>query len=126
MGLRTEKLEFAGADGATLSARLDLPLVPPIAYAMFAHCFTCSKVTRAAATYLAAALAEQGIAMLRFDFTGLAGSSGDFASTNFSSNVGDLVAAPDFLRANYRAPEILVGHSLGGTAVLAAVRPKLT
>ncbi len=121
MAPRTEKLEFAGTHGASLSARLDLPLVPPIAYALFAHCFTCSKDTRAA-TYLAAALAEQGIAMLRFDFTGLGGSGGDFASTNFSSNIEDLVAAADFLRANYRAPEILVGHSLGGTAVLAAAR----
>jgi putative redox protein len=85
------------------------------------HCFTCSKDTRAAA-YVAAALAERGIARLRFDFTGLGGSGGDFANTNFSSNVADLVAAADFLRRRYRAPEMLVGHSLGGAAVLAAAR----
>ena len=121
MAVGTQKLQFTGARGATLSARLDTPPAPPIAYALFAHCFTCSKDTRAA-TYLAAALAERGIATLRFDFTGLGGSGGDFASTNFSSNVEDLTAAADFMRGNFRAPEILVGHSLGGAAVLAAAR----
>ena len=119
MALDTAKVEFPGALGASLNARLDLPVAPPAAYALFAHCFTCSKDTRAA-TYLAAALAERGIATLRFDFTGLGGSGGDFANTNFTSNVDDLVAAADFLRARYRAPELLVGHSLGGAAVLAA------
>src|SRR5512134_998781 len=119
MAPHTEKVEFPGASGAPLSARLDSPIAPPIAYALFAHCFTCSKDTRAA-TYLAAALAERGIACLRFDFTGLGGSEGDFANTDFSSNVADLVAAADFLRTHQRAPEILVGHSLGGAAVLAA------
>jgi len=119
MAPNTEKIEFPGALGETLSARLDAPAAPPIAYALLAHCFTCSKDTRAAA-YLAAALAERGIATLRFDFTGLGGSGGDFANTSFSSNVADLVAAAAFLRREYRAPEILVGHSLGGTAVLAA------
>ena len=121
MAPNTEKVEFPGASGAPLSARLDSPVAPPIAYALFAHCFTCSKDTRAAA-YVAAALAERGIACLRFDFTGLGGSGGDFANTNFSSNTADLVAAADFLRRRYRAPEILVGHSLGGAAVLAAAR----
>jgi putative redox protein len=121
MAPNTEKVEFPGASGALLSARLDSPVAPPIAYALFAHCFTCSKETRAAA-YVAAALAERGIACLRFDFTGLGGSGGDFANTNFSSNQADLVAAADFLRRHYRAPEILVGHSLGGAAVLAAAR----
>jgi putative redox protein len=115
----TAKVAFPGALGASLNARLDLPLAPPLAYALFAHCFTCSKDTRAA-TYVAAALAERGIATLRFDFTGLGGSGGDFANTNFTSNVDDLVAAADFLRARHRAPELLVGHSLGGAAVLAA------
>jgi putative redox protein len=115
----TEKVEFPGALGATLAARLDRPAAPPAAYALFAHCFTCSKDTRAAA-YLAAALAARGIATLRFDFTGLGGSGGDFANTDFTSNVDDLVAAAAFLRERYRAPEILVGHSLGGAAVLAA------
>jgi putative redox protein len=121
MAPNTEKVEFPGASGAPLSARLDSPIAPPLAYALFAHCFTCSKDTRASA-YVAAALAERGIACLRFDFTGLGGSGGDFANTNFSSNRADLVAAADFLRRRYRAPAILVGHSLGGAAVLAAAR----
>jgi putative redox protein len=115
----TVKVEFPGALGAGLNARLDLPVAPPRAYALLAHCFTCSKDTRAA-TYVAAALAERGIATLRFDFTGLGGSGGDFANTDFTSNVGDLVAAADFLRSRYRPPALLVGHSLGGAAVLAA------
>jgi putative redox protein len=115
----SEKVDFTGALGTRLAARLDRPVFPPVAYALFAHCFTCSKDTRAAA-YVAAALAERGIACLRFDFTGLGGSEGDFANTDFSSNVEDLVAAADFLRTHHRAPEILVGHSLGGAAVLAA------
>ncbi|MGH8622695.1 MAG: alpha/beta fold hydrolase, partial [Burkholderiales bacterium] len=112
-------VRFPGSLGTALAARLDIPPVRPAAFALFAHCFTCSKDTRAA-TYLAAALAERGIATLRFDFTGLGGSGGDFANTNFTSNVADLVAAADFLRARYRAPELLVGHSLGGAAMLAA------
>jgi len=122
MPAQTLSLSFPGARGATLAARLDLPpAAAPIAYALFAHCFTCSKETRAATT-VSAALAERGIAVLRFDFTGLGGSGGDFANTNFSSNVEDLVAAADYLRQQHRAPSILVGHSLGGTAVLAAAR----
>jgi putative redox protein len=122
MPAQTLSLSFPGARGAMLAARLDLPpAAAPIAYALFAHCFTCSKETKAA-TYVSAALAERGIAVLRFDFTGLGGSGGDFASTNFSSNVEDLVAAADYLRQHHRAPSILVGHSLGGTAVLAAAR----
>ncbi len=123
MAPRTQPVSFPGASGAMLSARLDAPDGPPLAYALFAHCFTCSKDTKAAA-YISAALAERGIAVLRFDFTGLGGSEGDFANTNFSSNIGDLVAAADFLRKNHRAPAILIGHSLGGTAVLAAA-PKI-
>jgi putative redox protein len=86
---------------------------------LFAHCFTCSKDSLAA-TRISQALTGEGFAVLRFDFTGLGGSGGDFANTNFSSNVGDLVAAADFLRANYAAPALLIGHSLGGAAVLAA------
>ena len=122
MPAQTLSLSFPGAGGATLAARLDLPpAAAPIAYALFAHCFTCSKETKAATT-VSAALAEHGIAVLRFDFTGLGGSGGDFANTNFSSNVEDLVAAADYLRQQHRAPSILVGHSLGGTAVLAAAR----
>jgi len=110
---------FPGAFGTSLAARLDAPAGPPLAYAVFAHCFTCSKESKAAAA-ISAALAERGFAVLRFDFTGLGGSEGDFANTNFSSNVDDLVAAADFLRREHRAPALLVGHSLGGTAVLAA------
>jgi putative redox protein len=98
---------------------MDAPAGPPLAYALFAHCFTCSKESKAA-SFISAALAERGVAVLRFDFTGLGGSGGEFANTNFSSNVGDLVAAADHLRKSYRAPAILIGHSLGGTAVLAA------
>ncbi|HXF65843.1 MAG TPA: alpha/beta fold hydrolase [Burkholderiales bacterium] len=112
-------IRFPGALGAPLAARLDLPASPPAAFALFAHCFTCSKDTLAASR-ISAALTERGIAVLRFDFTGLGGSGGDFANTNFSSNVADLVAAAHWLRAHHQAPRILVGHSLGGTAVLAA------
>src|SRR2546422_6735392 len=89
MAPNTRAISFPGESGAPLSARLDAPAEPPLAYALFAHCFTCSKDSKAA-TYVSAALAERGIAVLRFDFTGLGGSEGDFANTNFSSNVGDL------------------------------------
>lgn len=112
-------VRFPGALGAGLAARLDMPLLPPRAYALFAHCFTCSKESKAA-SFISAALTEHGIAVLRFDFTGLGASDGDFANTGFSSNVADLVAAADWLRANHGAPAILIGHSLGGAAVLAA------
>lgn len=113
------ELRFPGADGHWLAARLDHPTDSPRAYALFAHCFTCSKDTLAAA-HIGHSLAAQGIAVLRFDFTGLGDSSGDFAATNFTSNIADLVAAADFLRATAAAPQLLIGHSLGGTAVLAA------
>src|SRR3990172_8360024 len=110
MAVQSVPLSFPGAGGAKLAARLDLPpAAAPIAYALFAHCFTCSKEAKAA-THVSAALAERGIAVLRFDFTGLGGSDGDFASTNFSSNVEDLVSAADYLREHYGAPAILVGH----------------
>ena len=103
-----------------LAARLDLPPKgEPRAYAVFAHCFTCTKDIFAAQR-IAGALAERGIAVLRFDFTGLGHSDGEFANTNFSSNVDDLVAAADYLRATRKPPELLIGHSLGGAAVLAA------
>ncbi|MFN0193113.1 MAG: alpha/beta fold hydrolase [Aestuariivirga sp.] len=121
MGSRTEKISFTGSLGETLAARLDLPEDKPQAYAIFAHCFTCSKETHAA-TRVADALTQHGIAVLRFDFTGLGGSGGDFANTNFSSNVADLRLAADHLRKNYEAPRILIGHSLGGTAVLAVAK----
>lgn len=117
--MRSERLDFPGGQGHRLAARLDLPDGAPRAQALFAHCFTCGKDIRAAGR-LAAALAGEGIATLRFDFTGLGGSDGDFANTGFASNVEDLVAAADHLRSQGRPPAILVGHSLGGAAVLAA------
>ena len=119
MAPSSRPVTFPGAFGTSLAARLDAPLGTPAAFALFAHCFTCSKESKAAAT-ISGALAEQGVAVLRFDFTGLGGSEGDFANTNFSSNADDLVAAADFLRREHAAPSLLVGHSLGGTAVLAA------
>ena len=115
----TVDIEFPGSHGLKLAARLDLPMGKPTAYALFAHCFTCSKDSKAAA-YISSSLAAAGIAVLRFDFTGLGGSEGDFSNTGFSSNVEDLVAAADYLRTVYEAPKLLVGHSLGGAAVLAA------
>ncbi len=123
MAISSEKLTFSGADGAELAARLDLPSGRPRAYALFAHCFTCTKDIFAAAR-IAAGLAEQGVAVLRFDFTGLGHSQGEFANTNFSSNVADLVQAADYLRETREAPKIVIGHSLGGAAVLAAA-PKI-
>ena len=117
--MKTRKLEFAGHSGEMLAARLDAPDAAPRAYALFAHCFTCGKDIFAAAR-ISAALVERGFAVLRFDFTGLGMSDGEFANTNFSSNVADLVKAADFLRENHAAPALLIGHSLGGAAVLAA------
>lgn len=110
---------FKGSAGTDLAARLDLPAGPVRAFALFAHCFTCTKDVLAAKR-IAATLAESGIGVLRFDFTGLGSSEGDFANTGFSSNVEDLVRAADFLRESYAAPAILIGHSLGGAAVLVA------
>lgn len=116
------KLEFPNPEGHTLVGLLETPpdRVPTARYALFAHCFTCSKDI-AAATRISRALAARGIAVLRFDFTGLGNSDGDFANTNFSSNVADLLAAARKLEADYEAPALLIGHSLGGAAVLAAV-----
>ena len=112
------KLTFDGAHGAKLAARLDMPTGPVKAYALFAHCFTCTK-DLSAARKIAEALTLRGIGVLRFDFTGLGGSSGDFASTNFTSNLDDLERAANFLRDEFEAPKLLIGHSLGGAAVLA-------
>ena len=114
----SRKVEFPGATGAMLAARLDLP-AEPRAFALFAHCFTCGKDIFAASR-IAEGLAARDIAVLRFDFTGIGSSEGEFANTNFSSNVGDLVAAADYLRQNHGPPSMLIGHSLGGAAVLAA------
>jgi uncharacterized protein len=115
--MSTERFQFPGADGQLLSGRLDVPAGTPRAYALFAHCFTCGKDIFAA-TRIARALNEHGIAVLRFDFTGLGASEGEFENTNFSSNLADLEAAAQYLRETGRAPELLIGHSLGGAAVL--------
>lgn len=118
--MQSETISFPGATGEQLAARLDLPVDgQPIAYALFAHCFTCTKNLRAVGN-ISSALTRARIGVLRFDFTGLGESEGDFADTNFSSNVADLVAAARFLEAEYLGPAILVGHSLGGAAVLQA------
>ena len=114
-----ERFQFTGSEGQQLAASLDLPEREPIAYALFAHCFTCGKDVLAARR-IAIALAAKGIAVLRFDFTGLGSSEGDFANSTFSSNVADLVRAADHLRETRKGPAILIGHSLGGAAVLAA------
>lgn len=110
---------FKGSAGVDLSARLDLPAGAVRAFVLFAHCFTCTKDILAARR-IAATLAANGLGVLRFDFTGLGSSEGEFANTNFSSNVEDLVRAAHYLRDNYAAPAVLIGHSLGGAAVLAA------
>jgi putative redox protein len=114
---RVERVTFPGSQGHRLAARLDLPAGPPRAFALFAHCFTCGKDLRSAGR-LASALTDSGFGVMRFDFTGLGSSEGEFANTNFSSNTGDLVAAIRWLRDEHSAPQVLVGHSLGGSAVL--------
>jgi putative redox protein len=117
--MTTERITFPGHSGDTLSARLDLPDGPHLATALFAHCFTCSKDIPAARR-IAARLASMGIAVLRFDFTGLGHSKGEFANTTFTSNVDDLHAAAAYLTGRGMAPTLLIGHSLGGAAVLRA------
>ena len=115
-----QKIIFTGSQGHKLAARLDTPEGGEIkSYALFAHCFTCSKDIFAAGQ-IARALNALGIAVLRFDFTGLGASEGEFENTNFTSNVQDLVKAADYMRENLQAPRILIGHSLGGAAVLMA------
>lgn len=115
------KIEFEGSQDAKLAARLDRPDGRINAYALFAHCYTCGKDI-AVASGIAKALNDDGIAVLRFDFTGLGNSEGEFANTNFTSNVQDLVKAADYMRDNLEAPVILIGHSLGGAAVLSAAK----
>ncbi len=117
----TERATFTGHDGSQLAARLDLPSGPVLAAALFAHCFTCGKDI-AAARRIAGRLAAMGIAVLRFDFTGLGHSQGEFANTGFSGNVEDLVAAARYMERRGLAPGLLIGHSLGGAAVLRAAR----
>jgi uncharacterized OsmC-like protein/fermentation-respiration switch protein FrsA (DUF1100 family) len=114
-----ERFQFSGSDGSELAATLDLPDSEPVAYALFAHCFTCGKDVLAARR-IAAGLTARGIAVLRFDFTGLGASEGEFANSTFSSNIADLVLAANHLRQTRKAPALLIGHSLGGAAILAA------
>ncbi len=113
------KVTFTGSQGDQLAGLLEQPSTPPKAYVLFAHCFTCGKDI-AAASRISRALVEYGFAVFRFDFTGLGSSDGDFSNTNFTSNVDDLVAAAKHLENEYQAPALLIGHSLGGTAVLNA------
>ncbi len=115
----SQRNDFPGVHGQNLAARLDMPDGPTHAVALFAHCFTCGKDVFAASR-IAQAMIEHGIAVLRFDFTGLGASDGEFANTNFSSNLEDLIAAANHLRSTFQAPSMLIGHSLGGSAVLAA------
>jgi putative redox protein len=118
--MQFQKLTFVNSSGDRLAARLDLPIdEKPVAFAVFAHCFTCTKNFNAVVN-INRALAREGIAVLRFDFTGLGESEGDFSQTGLSSNVADLVAAADYLESNFEAPGLLIGHSLGGAAVLQA------
>lgn len=122
MKTNRKKETFTNASGHQLAALMELPQESePHAFALFAHCFTCSKDV-AAASRISRGLARMGFGVLRFDFTGLGNSDGDFANTNFSSNVADLKSACDHLREHYRAPSMLMGHSLGGAAVLAAAQ----
>ncbi len=118
MSQTSKRVEFDGGAGQRLVGQLELPGGDPRAFAIFAHCFTCSKDLKAERR-ISRALAERGIAVLRFDFTGLGESGGEFAASNFTSNLADLEAAATFLAREYEAPELLVGHSLGGAAVLA-------
>lgn len=115
------RFEFRNRHGLALSARLDRPAEAPVAYALFAHCFTCGKDIKAA-YHIARALNRDGLGVVRFDFTGLGASQGVFADTNFSSNVADLIDAGDFMTSQDMAPHLLIGHSLGGAAVIKAAR----
>jgi putative redox protein len=116
--MKTERLKFQNQEGIELSARVDFPIdKSPIAYALFAHCFTCNKNLNAVKN-ISRSLTSKGFAVMLFDFTGLGSSDGKFENTSFTTNINDLIAASDFLAENYKAPEILIGHSLGGAAAL--------
>lgn len=116
--MRFKKVSFKNSNGLELSGKIDFPLIgKPKAFVLFAHCFTCSKNLKSV-EHISQAFTQQGMAVLRFDFTGLGQSKGEFADTNFSSNLSDLEDAYDFLAKHYEAPQIMVGHSLGGAAVL--------
>lgn len=119
MSYKTEKITFMGSQGHLMAARLERPEYETKTFAIFAHCFTCSKDVHAA-TRISRALTKIGVSVLRFDFTGLGNSDGDFSNTNFTTNVSDLICAYNYLSENHQRPEILIGHSLGGAAVLAA------
>lgn len=115
-----KKVTFKNKSGLDISGRMDLPADrEPLAYALFAHCFTCTKNLKAIA-HICRALTDRGLAVLRFDFTGLGESKGDFSETNFSSNIEDLVVAAEFMKEKFESPGILIGHSLGGAAMLHA------
>ncbi|NND79312.1 MAG: alpha/beta hydrolase, partial [Maribacter sp.] len=118
--MNLQKIEFKNKEGHSLVGRLELPVHQhPHNFAIFAHCFTCNK-NLAAVRNIGKALTSNGFGVLRFDFTGLGESEGDFGDTNFSGNVEDLIAAATFLKSNYSAPSLLIGHSLGGAAVIYA------
>ena len=117
--MKSKRVELENPDGLRLSGRLDSPDGETRALALFAHCFTCSKNLHAVSR-ISKTLTARGFAVFRFDFTGLGESEGDFADTNFSSNVADLVQAVSFLAEHHRPPDLLIGHSLGGAAVLRA------
>jgi putative redox protein len=118
--MKSKTIYFSNSRGERLAAKLDLPEdEQPITYALFAHCFTCTKSIKAAVN-IARALNQKKIAVLRFDFTGLGQSEGEFADTNFTTNVADLIVASEYLAREFESPQIIIGHSLGGAAVIQA------
>lgn len=119
MTVTTESVSFQGSLGLSLAGKLDLPSEPPLAFGIFAHCFTCSMEIHATRR-ICLELAARGVAMLRFDFTGLGKSQGAFEDTNFETNIQDIIKASEFLEQTYAPPKILIGHSLGGSATLFA------
>ncbi len=120
--MKSERVSFLNTRGVRLAARLDLPSrLTPKAWVLFAHCFTCSKEFKAAVN-IGKTLARAGFGVLRFDFTGLGESEGDFSDTNLTSNIDDVMSAVQFLEASYAAPQLLIGHSFGGIAILKAAR----
>lgn len=122
MKMKSEKVTFQGASGHKISARLDLPETGALhGLILFAHCFTCSKNLNSI-NYISQAMVQEQFGLFRFDFTGLGDSEGDFSETNFSSNIKDLIAAAKFMEQEYMAPTVLMGHSLGGAAALAAAQ----
>ncbi|MCO4755718.1 MAG: alpha/beta fold hydrolase, partial [Bacteriovoracaceae bacterium] len=117
--MSTKQFNFKNSNGEQLSGRLELPSGNPRAYAIFAHCFTCTS-SLSAVKNISRALTNYGFGVVRFDFTGLGKSEGEFAESHFSANVGDLIAVSNFMNNNYKAPALLVGHSLGGASVISA------